>query len=69
MLPGLFALAVAAFAIGTTEFVIVGLIPEMARELSVFIRAAGLLASLYALSITLGERRSIFSGIRAMRPR
>lgn len=69
MPPGLFALAVAAFAIGTTEFVIVGLIPEMARDLSVFIPTAGLLASLYALSITLGVRRSIFSGIRAMRLR
>ena len=50
----LFALAVSAFAIGTTEFVIVGLIPEMARDLSVSIPTAGLLVSLYALSITLG---------------
>lgn len=51
---GLFALAVSAFAIGTTEFVIVGLIPEMARDLSVSIPTAGLLVSLYALAITLG---------------
>ncbi|NVN10484.1 MFS transporter [Nguyenibacter vanlangensis] len=51
---GLFALAVSAFAIGTTEFVIVGLIPGMARDLSVSIPTAGLLVSLYALSITLG---------------
>lgn len=51
---GLFALAVSAFAIGTTEFVIVGLIPEMARDLSVTIPTAGLLVSLYALAITLG---------------
>lgn len=50
----LFALAVSAFAIGTTEFVIVGLIPEMARDLSVSIPTAGLLVSLYALAITLG---------------
>ncbi|WP_342659072.1 MFS transporter (plasmid) [Sphingomonas sp. NY01] len=52
--PGLFALAVAAFAIGTTEFVIVGLIPEMARDLGVSLTTAGLLVSLYALAITLG---------------
>lgn len=51
---GLFALAVSAFAIGTTEFVIVGLIPEMARDLSVSIPTAGLLVSLYALSIAFG---------------
>lgn len=51
---GLFALAVSAFAIGTTEFVIVGLIPEMARDLGVSLSTAGLLVSLYALSITLG---------------
>jgi DHA1 family inner membrane transport protein len=52
---GLLALAVAAFAIGTTEFVMVGLIPEMARDLSVSIPVAGLLVSLYALAITLGS--------------
>ena len=51
---GLFALAMSAFAIGTTEFVIVGLIPDMARDLSVSIPTAGLLVSLYALAITLG---------------
>ena len=51
---GLFALAMAAFAIGTTEFVIVGLIPEMARDLSVSLPTTGLLVSLYALAITLG---------------
>lgn len=51
---GLFALAVSAFAIGTTEFVIVGLIPEMARDLGVSLTSAGLLVSLYALAITLG---------------
>ena len=50
---GLFALAMAAFAIGTTEFVIVGLIPEMARDLSVSLPTTGLLVSLYALAITL----------------
>ena len=48
------ALAVATFAIGTTEFVVVGLLPSIAADLSVSIPTAGLLVSLYALSITLG---------------
>jgi DHA1 family inner membrane transport protein len=50
----LYALAVATFAIGTTEFVLVGLIPSIADDLNVSIPTAGLLVSLYALSITLG---------------
>ena len=35
MSPALFALAVAAFAIGTTEFVMIGLVPDVARDLAV----------------------------------
>src|ERR1700754_1210049 len=54
MPPALYALAVATFAIGTTEFVVVGLIPGIAADLGVSISTAGLLVSLYALSITLG---------------
>jgi len=50
----LYALAAATFAIGTTEFVVVGLIPEIAADFSVSIPATGLLVSLYALSITVG---------------
>ncbi len=50
----LLALAISTFAIGTTEFVIVGLIPEMSRDLNVSVPTAGLLVSLYALSITVG---------------
>ena len=45
----LFALAVAAFGIGTTEFVIMGLLPDVARDLAVSIPAAGMLVSAYAL--------------------
>lgn len=40
----LLALALSAFAIGTTEFVIVGLLPTMAQDLSISIPSAGLLA-------------------------
>lgn len=43
----LLALTLAAFAIGTTEFVIVGLIPTIATDLGVTLPSAGLLVSLY----------------------
>jgi predicted MFS family arabinose efflux permease len=63
----LYALAVATFAIGTTEFVVVGLIPSIAADLGVSIPSAGLLVSLYALSITLGT--PIFSALTGAIPR
>ncbi|MGX5732392.1 MFS transporter [Pseudoxanthomonas beigongshangi] len=50
----LFALTLAAFAIGTTEFVIVGLIPTIATDLGVTLPSAGLLVSLYALGVAIG---------------
>lgn len=50
----LFALTLSAFAIGTTEFVIVGLIPTMANDLNVTLPSAGLLVSLYALGVAFG---------------
>ncbi len=51
----LLALAAASFGIGTTEFVIMGLLPEMAADLGVGIPTAGLLVSGYALSVTFGS--------------
>jgi len=50
----LFALAAAAFGIGTTEFVIMGLLPDVARDLGVSIPRAGLLVTGYALGVTFG---------------
>jgi DHA1 family inner membrane transport protein len=50
----LWALALSAFAIGTTEFVIVGLIPTIALSLGVSVPSAGLLVSLYALGVAVG---------------
>lgn len=47
----LFALMIGAFAIGTTEFVIVGLVPTIAQNLAISVPSAGLLVSLYALSV------------------
>lgn len=48
------ALALAAFAIGTTEFVIMGLLPAMAQDLAVSLPRAGLLVTGYALGVALG---------------
>ncbi|MBX9296832.1 MFS transporter [Chromobacterium piscinae] len=50
----LLALTIGAFAIGTTEFVIVGLIPTIAADLQVGLPSAGLLVSLYALGVAIG---------------
>jgi DHA1 family inner membrane transport protein len=50
----LWALTLSAFAIGTTEFVIVGLIPTIATSLNVSVPSAGLLVSLYALGVAIG---------------
>ena len=41
----LFALTLSAFAIGTTEVVIVGLIPTIAEQLNVSLPSAGLLSA------------------------
>lgn len=50
----LLALALSAFAIGTTEFVIMGLLPEVAGDLQVTIPSAGWLISGYALGVAIG---------------
>ncbi|MGN7477707.1 MFS transporter [Solibacillus silvestris] len=50
----LLALAVSAFAIGTTEFISVGLLPLIAEDLSIPVTTAGLTVSLYALGATFG---------------
>ncbi len=53
--PALLALGAAAFGIGTTEFVIMGLLPEIGHSLRVSIPQAGQLVSCYALSVTIGS--------------
>ena len=50
----LWALTLSAFAIGTTEFVIVGLLPTIAQDLGVSLPSAGLLVSLYAMGVAIG---------------
>ena len=46
-------LATAAFILVTTEFLIVGLLPAMARDLSISISQAGLLVTLFAFTVML----------------
>ncbi|KVL79149.1 MFS transporter [Burkholderia ubonensis] len=73
----LLALTISAFAIGTTEFVIVGLIPTIAADLAVTLPSAGLLVSLYALSVAIGAplltalsgrvpRKTLLAGLMAL---
>jgi DHA1 family inner membrane transport protein len=51
---GVYALTAGAFGIGTTEFVIMGLLMQVAADLQVSIAAAGLLISGYALGVFAG---------------
>lgn len=51
---GLIALAIGAFGIGLTEFVIMGLLPEVATDFGVTEATAGWLISGYALSVVVG---------------
>lgn len=50
----LWALTISAFAIGTTEFVIMGLLPDVAINLGVSLSSAGLLVTGYALGVFVG---------------
>jgi DHA1 family inner membrane transport protein len=50
----LLALAIGAFAIGTTEFSPMGFLPEIAHDLSISIPQAGMLISAYAIGVMLG---------------
>jgi DHA1 family inner membrane transport protein len=54
MPAGLIALALASFALGTAEFVIAGLLPNVAHDLSVSSGTAGLLVTTYAIGVIVG---------------
>src|SRR5271154_6372304 len=54
MSPLLFALFLATFAIGTTEFAVVGLLPDIAASLDTSISKTGLLVSGYAIGVAVG---------------
>ena len=50
----IFALAIGGFAIGTTEFVTMGLLPQIASGVGITIPAAGHIVSAYALGVVVG---------------
>lgn len=50
----MFSLAIGAFGIGMTEFVAMGLLPDIAHALQVSIPVAGYLISAYALGVVIG---------------
>jgi DHA1 family inner membrane transport protein len=50
----LFALFITAFAIGTAEFVVAGLLPQVSADLEVDIPTAGLLITVYAMGVAIG---------------
>jgi len=52
--PAVIALGVGGFAIGTGEFVIMGLLPEVAKDIGVSIPQAGHVISAYALGVVIG---------------
>ncbi|RKT20217.1 DHA1 family inner membrane transport protein [Streptomyces sp. 1114.5] len=60
----LLALAIGAFGIGTTEFVIMGLLPRIADDYGVSIPHAGLLVTGYALGVVLGAPLMTVLGTR-----
>lgn len=67
MSPPLIALFIAAFAFGTTEFVIAGVLPEVAQGLRVGVPTAGYLVSAYALGIAIGGPLLTIATARASR--
>jgi DHA1 family inner membrane transport protein len=75
--PALLALAISAFGIGTTEFIMMGLLPEIAAAFHVTIPTAGDLISGYALGVVVGaplltaasvrlSRRTVLIGLMAV---
>ncbi|MCH6161499.1 MFS transporter [Streptomyces marispadix] len=65
----LLALAVGAFGIGTTEFVIMGLLPEVAGDFAVSVPTAGYLTTGYALGVVAGAPLLAVLGTRVPRKR
>ncbi|MFJ7191918.1 MFS transporter [Streptomyces bacillaris] len=63
----LFALAVSAFGIGTTEFVMMGLLPNVADDLGTSVPTAGYLVSAYAIGVVLGA--PLLTGLGSRVPR
>ncbi|GHG35072.1 MFS transporter [Streptomyces zaomyceticus] len=65
----LLALAVSAFGIGTTEFVMMGLLPQVADDLGTSVPTAGYLVSAYAIGVVVGAPLLTALGSRIPRKR
>ncbi|MER5205308.1 MFS transporter [Streptomyces sp. NPDC002825] len=65
----LLALAVSAFGIGTTEFVMMGLLPQVADDLGTSVPTAGYLVSAYAIGVVVGAPLLTALGSRVPRKR
>ncbi|MFI6701931.1 MFS transporter [Streptomyces sp. NPDC050509] len=65
----LLALAVSAFGIGTTEFVMMGLLPNVADDLGTSVPTAGYLVSAYAIGVVIGAPLLTAFGSRIPRKR
>src|SRR5699024_6182957 len=63
------AMSLGAFAIGTTEFASMGLLPQIARDLAVSIPQAGMLITLYALGVVIGAPLVTIAAVRIPRAR
>jgi DHA1 family inner membrane transport protein len=61
------ALALGGFAIGTTEFVAMGLLPEIAHGVDISVPTAGHVISAYALGVVIGA--PVLAGLGAKLPR
>lgn len=65
----LLALAISAFGIGTTEFVMMGLLPNVADDLGTSVPTAGYLVSAYAIGVVIGAPLLTALGARIPRKR
>jgi MFS transporter, DHA1 family, inner membrane transport protein len=65
--PAIFALAVGGFAIGTTEFVTMGVLPQLADGVDVSIPVAGRVISAYALGVVVGAPLVAYFGAKLPR--
>ena len=63
------AMSLGAFAIGTTEFASMGLLPQIAHDLGVSIPQAGMLITLYALGVVVGAPLVTIAAVRMPRAR
>lgn len=63
----LLALAIGAFGIGTTEFVMMGVLPEAARDFRVSIPVAGHLITAYAAGVVIGAPLLTAAAVRMAR--